>query len=170
MVSLGLDVSTVTAGYAFTDENKNILDAGFIDLKPFDSNRKKSWAVIEHLRSNVLFKSIDRINLEAALSGFGGQGSRTIVIKLARFSATLQYVLEETFPDKLNIVNATTARKQLFGKARVQGVKPKEYVRSMMCTLYDVTRWQKLNKIGNVDKRHEDVLDAIVMSTYSPSK
>ena len=171
MVSLGLDASTTTCGFAFTDENRKILHASFIDLTKFDTNRAKAWGIIERLKTEPLWSKIDRVNLEAALSGFSGPSSRTVVIKLARFSATLQYVLEDVFGlDKLVLVNATTARKQLFGKARQKGIKPKEYVRAMMDTLYDTTPWQVKNKIGNVDKRFEDVLDSIVISAYAPTK
>jgi hypothetical protein len=170
-VFLGLDASTSTCGFAFTDENRKILHAGFIDLTKFGTNREKSWAIINRLKTEPLWPMIDRVNLEAALSGFSGPSSRTVVVKLARFSATLQYVLEDTFGlDKLNLINATTARKQLFGKARIKGVKPKEYVRSMMDTLYDTTPWQVKNKIGNTDKRFEDILDSIVISVYAPAK
>ena len=171
MISLGLDASTTTCGFAFTDETRKILHAGFIDLTPFTTNRDKAWAIINRLKTEQLWSKIDRVNLEAALSGFSGPSSRTVVVKLARFSATLQYVLEDTFGlDKLNLVNATTARKQLFGKARINGVKPKEFVRASMDVLYDTTPWQVKNKIGNVDKRYEDVLDAIVSAVHTPTK
>lgn len=170
-VFLGLDASTTTCGFAFTDESRKILCAGFIDLTPHTTNRDKAWAIVNRLKTDPLWANIDRVNLEAALSGFSGPSSRTVVVKLARFSATLQYVLEDTFGlDKLNLVNATTARKQLFGKARLKGVKPKEYVRAMMDTLYDTALWQVKNRIGNVDKRFEDVLDSIVISVYAPAK
>ena len=171
MTSLGLDASTSTCGFAFTDENRKILHAGFIDLTKFGTNREKAWGIINQLKTEPLWDKVDRVVLESALSGFSGPSSRTVVIKLARFSATLQYVLEDTFGlDKLVLVNATTARKQLFGKARIKGVKPKEFVRTSMDVLYDTTPWQVKNKIGNVDKRVADILDAIVLSAYAPTK
>ena len=169
MVSLGLDASTTTCGFAFTDENRKILHAGFIDLTKFDTNRAKAWGIVERLKTEPMWSKIDRVNLEAALSGFSGPSSRTVVIKLARFSATLQYVLEDVFGlDKLVLVNATTARKQLFGKARVRGIKPKIFVDTELSKLYDISPWVIKNKIGNMDKRMEDVKDAVVISTYSP--
>lgn len=170
MVNLGLDASTTTCGYAFTDENRKILACGFIDLTSVKTDREKSWRIVDTLKKHTLFNSIDRVGLESALSGFSGPSSRTVVVKLARFSATLQYVLEDVFPNKLVLVNATTARKQLFGKARVKGIKPKEYVKSSMALLYDLTEWEIKNTRGNVDKRMEDVLDSIVISVYSPTK
>lgn len=170
MISLGLDASTTTCGFAFTDETRKILHAGFIDLTPFTTNRDKAWAIINRLKTEQLWSKIDRVNLEAALSGFSGPSSRTVVVKLARFSATLQYVLEDTFGlDKLNLVNATTARKQLFGKARIRGTNPKIFVDTELSKLYDISPWIIKNRIGNIDKRMEDVKDAIVIATYEPN-
>jgi len=170
MVSLGLDASTTVCGFAFTDENRKILHAGFIDLTKFDTNRAKAWGIVERLKTEPLWSKIDRVNLEAALSGFSGPSSRTVVIKLARFSATLQYVLEDVFGlDKLVLVNATTARKQLFGKARIRGTKPKIFVDAELSKLYDISPWIIKNRIGNIDKRMEDVKDAIVIATYEPN-
>lgn len=171
MLSLGLDASTTTCGFVITDEHRKIHAANFIDITPYNTNREKAWAIIDHLKKKEpLFTKIDRVNLEAALSGFSGGSSRTVVIKLARFNATLEYVLQDVFPFQINLVNATTARKQAFGKARVKGVKPKVYVKSMVDTLYDMTPWTIKNRIGNPDKRMEDVLDALVISLYTPPK
>ena len=41
MVTLGLDISTSTVGYAFT-KNQRILDMGFIDIKKLNKNIWKS--------------------------------------------------------------------------------------------------------------------------------
>ena len=168
-IFLGLDVSTTTCGYAFTDENKKILHAGFLDLTKIVGNRAKAAGVISTIEAQAP-GPIDRVNLEGALGGFSGPASRTVIIKLARFNAVLEYALQDAFTCPIYLVNATTARKQLFGKARVKGLKPKEYVRIMMDKLYDTKPWQTLNKIGNVDKRYEDVLDSIVMAVYCPPK
>lgn len=170
MTSLGLDASTSTCGFAFTDENRKILHAGFIDLTKLGTNREKAWGIINQLKTEPLWDKVDRVVLESALSGFSGPSSRTVVIKLARFSATLQYVLEDTFGlDKLVLVNATTARKQLFGKARIRGTKPKIFVDAELSKLYDISPWIIKNRIGNIDKRMEDVKDAIVIATYEPN-
>ena len=106
--------------------------------------------------------------MEGALNGFSGPSSRTVVVKLARWSAILEFVLQDSFSCPINLVNATTARGQLFGMSRIIGIKPKEYVKYMMDMLYDTSQWEVKNKIGNPDKRNEDMLDAIVISTYVP--
>ena len=48
MVILGLDASTSTVGYAF-NENGKIVEAGFINIKKLESNKDKSFYVIENL-------------------------------------------------------------------------------------------------------------------------
>lgn len=171
MVFCGLDASLSTCGYAFTDENKHIISAGFVDLTPFSTNRLKSAAVVEMIKSKcpIDYNELNRINLEGALSGFSGPSSRSVVVKLARWSAVLEFVLQDSFVCPINLVNAVTARKQLFGKARIVGVKPKVYVKSMMDKLYDTSAWAVTNRVGNPDKRNEDMLDAIVIATYAPT-
>lgn len=172
MVACGLDVSTTVAGWSFTDENKKILSAGFLDLTTLHTNRDKAAAVVSLIKLNcpVDYHQLTRINLEGALSGFSGPSSRVVVIKLARWSAVLEFVLQDSFNCPINLINATTARKQLFGKARVVGVKPKEYVKEKMESMYELNKWKPLNKKGNVDVRYADILDSIVMSVYIPEK
>ena len=170
MLSCGLDASTTVCGYAFTDENKQIVAAGFLDLTPFATNRLKSAAVVAMIKTKfpIDHNKLDRINLEGALGGFSGPSSRVVVVKLARWSAILEFVLQDAFACPINLINATTARKQLFGKARIDGINPKVYVKSMIDTLYDMTPWIVKNRIGNPDKRTEDMFDAVVMATYNP--
>ena len=166
MISLGFDASTSCVGFAFT-ENKVILDASFIDISKIKGNREKAWFVIETLKNHKLIDQIDQINLEASLSGFAGPSSRSVVILLARWNAIFEYVLQDHYKLPINLVNVATARKQAFGKAKLKGMKPKPYVKMMLDQLYDMTPWQTKNKIGNVDKRVEDVYDAIVISLYN---
>ena len=170
MVSCGLDASTTTVGWAFTDENKKIVSAGFLDLTPFATNRLKSAAVVALIKSKcpVDCTKLDRINLEGALGGFSGPSSRVVVVKLARWSAVLEFVLQYAFACPINLINATTARKQLFGKARIKGIKPKIFVKENIEKMYDMTPWVKLNRNGIADKKMEDVYDAIVASCYEP--
>ncbi len=71
MVILGLDSSTSVTGWAFSD-NDVILDAGFIDTKKFETTKEKTYHIISVLEKNKLMKSVECINLEAALSGYAG--------------------------------------------------------------------------------------------------
>lgn len=169
MISLGFDASTSTVGYVYV-EDKKILHASFIDISKVKGNREKAWAVIDVIKSNPLTAKVEQVSLEGSLSGFAGPSSRTVVVQLARWNAVFEYVLQDYFKKPVNLVNVATARKQAFGKAKIQGMKPKEYVKMMVEKLYDMTPWQVKNKIGNVDKRVEDVYDALVIALYEPNQ
>jgi hypothetical protein len=91
-----------------------------------------------------------------------------VVVQLARWNAVLEYVLEDFFKRPVNLVNVSTARKQLFGKARIKGIKPKAYVKMELDKLYDMTPWIVYNKVKHIDKRVEDVYDAAVIALYAP--
>jgi hypothetical protein len=167
MISLGLDASTTCVGWAFTSGSV-ILDCGFYDISDYKGNRLKSHRVISLLADNPLIKNIGRVNLEGSLSGFSGPSSRTVVMMLARYNSVLEYVLQDSFRVPVNLVGAMTARKQVLGAARLEGMKPKEFVKMKMDKLYDLSKWEVKNKKGNVDKRMEDVRDACVIALYNP--
>lgn len=166
MITLGFDASTTCVGWSFT-ENGVILDCGFIDTKEIEGNRQKAWHVIDVMKKNPLTLKSDSINLEASLSGFSGAHS---VVPLARWNAVFEYVLEDYFHKKINLINVSTARKQAFGKARVKGLKSKEYVSLMIAKMFDISKWMVLNKKGNEHKNMEDVKDAIVISLFNNTK
>jgi len=168
MVTLGFDSSTTVTGYAFI-ENKKILDCGFIDTSKLKVNKEKAFFVINHLSTNPLISKIGRLNLETSLSGFmQGFARQQVIIKLARWNAVFEYIISEHYKLPVNLVNATTARKQLFGKSRIKGIKPKEYVKEKIEKMYDMSPWIKINKIGNVDVKMADVYDAVVIGNWSP--
>jgi hypothetical protein len=167
VIYLGLDASTTTVGYAYTDENKSILKSGFIDISSFTTIRDKVHAVLAELNLHDEFKLIECVILESALSGFmGGRTRQQTIILLAKMNATLEYVLQETAKKTVKLVNVSTARKQAFGKARIAGLKSKEYVKQKIESMFDYTKFQIMNKKNLPDKRMEDVYDAIVLSLY----
>ena len=169
MISLGFDASTSVVGYAFV-EDKKILSCGFLDISKIEGNREKAWHVAHFIQSHPLVDKVEQINLEASLSGFAGPSNRAVVLLLARWNAVFEYVLEDCFAKKVNLANVASARKQAFGKAKVKGMKPKPYVKMMIEQMYDMTPWLVYNKLKNVDKKMEDVYDAIVIALYSPPK
>jgi hypothetical protein len=61
-------------------------------------------------------------------------------------------------------INPNTARKKVFGKARVKGVKAKDYVKMKIDEMYDTKKWCKTTSRGNFDSRNIDSYDALVMS------
>ena len=165
MVSLGLDASTTCVGYAFT-EDKKILDMGFIDIKKEKTPKDKVQKVLGFLHESPYIDSVIDINIEDNLSGFaGGRTSQQVIIKLAKFNAILCFMLEN-FEYNVNSINPMTARKQVFGKARVKGKKAKEFVQEEIEKMYNTNKWCKHTTRGNWDKRNIDMYDGLVMSLF----
>ena len=163
---LGLDVSTSCVGYAFT-KDKKIIDMGFIDLKKQKTPKEKTFFVLTHLSKSPYIDEIKKINIEDNLSGFsGGRTSQQVIVKLAKFNAILGFVIEEEFGVEVKNINPNTARKQVFGKARIKGVPAKEYVKMKIEKMYDTKKWCKTTSRGNWDKRNIDAYDGLVMSLY----
>ena len=166
MVTLGLDASTTCVGYAFT-EDKKILDMGFIDIKKQITPKDKVQKVLEFLNNSKYIDNVIDINIEDNLSGFaGGRTSQQVIVKLAKFNAILCFMLEEMFDYEVNSVNPMTARKGVFGKARVKGVKAKDFVKEQIEKMYDTKKWCKKTKTGLWDKRNIDAYDGLVMSLF----
>ena len=166
MVTLGLDASTTCVGYAFT-EDKKILDMGFIDISKEKTPKDKVQKVLEYLNNSSYIDGVMDINIEDNLSGFaGGRTSQQVIIKLAKFNAILCFMLEEMFEFNVNSINPMTARKQVFGRARVKGKKAKEFVQEEIEKMYNTNKWCKETARGNWDKRNIDMYDGLVMSLY----
>ena len=166
MVTLGLDVSTTCVGYAFTNDKK-ILDMGFIDIKKEKTPKEKVQKVLEFLNNSSYIDDVIDINIEDNLSGFaGGRTSQQVIIKLAKFNAILCFMLEEMFEFNVHSINPMTARKNVFGKARIKGIKAKEFVKGQVEKLYDTKKWCKHTTRGNWDKRNIDAYDGLVMSLF----
>ena len=165
MVSLGLDASTTCVGYAFT-EDKKILDMGFIDIKKEKTPKDKVQKVLDFLHKSPYIDNVNDINIEDNLSGFaGGRTSQQVIIKLAKFNAILCFMLEN-FDFDVHSINPMTARKQVFGKARVKGKKAKDFVKEEIEKMYNTKKWCKETTRGNWDKRNIDMYDGLVMSLF----
>jgi len=166
MVILGLDASTTCVGYAFT-EDKKILDMGFIDIKKEITPKDKVQKVLDFLNKSPYIDNTININIEDNLSGFaGGRTSQQVIVKLAKFNAILCFMLEEIFQMEVNSINPMTARKNVFGKARIKGKKAKEFVQEQIEKMYNTKKWCKETTRGNWDKRNIDMYDGLVMSLF----
>lgn len=165
-MTLGLDASTSTVGWAFSEDGK-IVSAGFLDISNLETSKEKSLFVLDYLRSTPLLKNVTEINLEAALSGFaGGRTSQQVIIKLARFNAVFEYIISEETKLTVNLCNVNTMRKQLFGKSRVKGMKAKEFVKANIVNFVDVTKFDQKKKKGSWDERNGDMYDAMVCALF----
>ena len=166
MVTLGLDASTTCVGYAFT-KDKKILDMGFIDIKKQKTPREKVFKVLGFLDNISYIDEVEKIFVEDNLSGFaGGRTSQQVIIKLAKFNAILCFMLEEMFEFNVHSINPMTARKNVFGVARVKGIKAKDLVKRKIEEMYDTKKWCKTTSRGNWDKRNIDAYDGLVMSLF----
>ena len=166
MVILGLDISTTCVGYAFT-KDKKILNMGFIDIKKETTPKKKVFKVLDFLNKSSYIDQVFTIYVEDNLSGFaGGRTSQQVIVKLAKFNAILCFMLEEVFGMEVHNINPMTARKNVFGKARIKGIKAKEFVKGQVERLYDTSNWCKTTSRGNWDKRNIDMYDGLVMSLF----
>jgi len=165
---LGLDASTSIVGYAFADERKKIRDAGFLNISKLENNREKGKFVVEFLKNHAAIKYTEKINLEAALSGFGGGlTSQQTIITLSRWNAVLEYILYEELRIPIVLCNVNSMRKVILGAARIKGIKPKEYVKGrlpeVVCNLKD---FEKLNRKGEWDAHNSDMYDAVICSLF----
>ena len=166
MKKLGLDASTTTVGYAFVDGSE-VIDMGFIPIEKEKSIRDKVQLTMDIITDIDPFEHIDKINIEDSLSGFmRGRTSQQTIIKLAKFNAVLTYCLEFAYGEIIEGVNPMTARKHLFGKARVKGVSAKDFVKKEINCLYNLEEYVKLTKTGLWDKRNMDAYDALVCALY----
>lgn len=166
MRKIGLDASTTTVGFAFVDD-KNVIDIGFIPIDKQKTIRDKVQLTMDELTKLDPFEEVDKIYIEDNLSGFSrGRTSQQTIIKLAKFNAVLTYCLEFAYGEIVNGVNPMTARKHLFGKARVKGKTAKEFVKEEINSLYNLEEYVKLTKTGLWDKRNMDSYDALVCALY----
>ena len=165
MVTLGLDISTTCVGYAFT-KDKKILDMGFIDIKKEKTPKEKVFKVLDFLNNSSYIDEVFDINIEDNLSGFaGGRTSQQVIIKLAKFNAILCFMLEN-FDFNVHNINPMTARKNVFGKARIKGIKAKDFVKEEIEKRFKTKKWCKSTKTGLWDKRNIDMYDGLVMALY----
>lgn len=162
---LGLDSSSKTTGYSFFN-GQEVIDAGFIDTSKLSTNREKTLHIVSVLASNSNMSSVAEIKLEAFLSGFKrGKTSQKIVIMLARFNATLEYVLNDKFNVPVRLVSANTARKSVLGKAFIKGMPAKEYVkRNLPKKFPEVKKFEKMNNKNEWNAKNGDMYDAVVIS------
>ena len=166
MKKLGLDASTTTVGYAFVDGSE-VIDLGFIPIQKEKSIRDKVQLTMDTITELDPFDQVEQIYIEDSLSGFSrGRTSQQTIIKLAKFNAVLVYCLEFAYGEIVEGINPMTARKNLFGKARKQGVTAKDFVKKEINCLYNLEEYVKLTKTGLWDKRNMDAYDALVCALY----
>ena len=140
---------------------------GFIDISKQDTFKDKAYHAMEILDDNQYMQKADKIIVEDSLSGFmGGRTRMQTIIKLAKFNAVFCFVMEWKHDVDVELVNPNTARKIVFGKARVKGKSAKEYVKEQVDKRFKPNGFIKMNKHGNPDKRNIDAYDALVCAFF----
>ena len=161
-----MDASTTTVGYAFVD-GKEIVTMGFIPIQKEDTIRDKVRLTMDMITELDPFEKVEQIYIEDSLSGFmRGRTSQQTIIKLAKFNAVLTYCLEFAYGEIVEGINPMSARKSLFGKAKVKGVSAKDFVKKEINRLYSLDEYVKLTPTGLWDKRNMDGYDALVCALY----
>ena len=164
-VSLGLDISSTTIGYCFSSSELDISHAGFISVHKEVSIRKKAHKVADELKKIQLQPFV--VIVEDSLSGFGGgRTSQQTIVKLAKCNAIVSYVVEEMYNLEVQHINVSTMRKTVFGKAREKGVDSKQFVKTHLDNMLDLSEFTHYNSKQNYDKKNYDMLDAVVASLY----
>ncbi len=164
MIVFGLDASTKTAGYALV-EDRVPLEMSWIDLSKLETNKDKAHAVANFILNHPQYKNIEKIVLESPVIGFSrGATSQQTIATLIRFNGILEYVLQDKTNLKVELITSMQARKKALGKAFVKGLKPKEYVKTRLDQMYDLSKFQKINRIGNEDVHMGDARDGLVLA------
>jgi len=97
----------------------------------------------------------------------GGKTRMQTIIKLAKFNAVFCFVMEWRHDVNVELINPNTARKLVFGKARVKGKPAKQYVKEQVEERFKPNGFIKMNKRGNPDRRNIDAYDALVCAFSS---
>ncbi len=167
---IGIDLSTTVSGLAISD-NKKILNATAIDISKESSYDGKANLIISKIDEWILkYNNITVFNIEGALNAFAfGKTNTMTIIKLVKTNAVISYILEKKYPDiRINLLNMNTARKNLFGKCRIKGVKSKPFVKMMIeSTNPEIIQFyipMKSSRCKNENVLNQDIRDAAVMA------
>jgi RNase H-fold protein (predicted Holliday junction resolvase) len=158
---VGLDLSTSICGWAISN-NKIVKNAGFFNISKEKTFKEKACVIIDGIKNYC----IDKINVEETMSGFArGFTSQQTLIKLVQNKSVICYILEEAFKIPVCYCNVHTTRKKVFGKSRIKGMNPKEFVMMELEKIMpELHKFDKKNKRNGFDKHNYDMYDAIVMS------
>jgi len=173
MTILGFDCSTSCCGWAFSTDGI-VQDAGFIDISKKETTKEKAFLVIETLKNHPLTPQINHINLETALLGFNhGKSKQQIIIKLIRLNAIFEYIISEYWKKPVNLLNVSTMRKKVLGKARIKlpnskkNMPSKDFVKQELPKVVpNLSKFDKMNTKNRWNKKNSDTYDAIIASLF----
>ncbi len=164
-VRIGLDCSSKKMGVGIVDvKSKELLKYETVKLDA-DSMFKNVEIIEEWFYPIEPQYIIQEIVIEDYLMGFSGGTSQHTLMLLCQINTLLEFTLmKKQF--SVRKINVQTARKEVFGKARVNGKKPKEYVFEQVMKLYPEIIIE-LGRTGKPKAGTDDFLDAIVLACTS---
>lgn len=165
----GIDLSTTCCGLCVVNEAGKILYLKALDISKEHDYTLKSNIILSQIEQIEKFiGNIETITIEEALLGFmNGKTRQQTIISLIKWNAVFSYIFSLARPNiRFNRANVSTMRKNVLGKARIKGMKSKDFVKQEISNKYDLTPWIIVNKKGNEDKKMEDCRDALICAEY----
>ena len=164
---LGLDASSSCIGWSLLDDQENLIDFGYLDLKPFDDLYLKLEFFREFLLEFEKKYSIDslKIYIEEPLMMFGkGKSMAQVISKLQRWNGMISAVIYSDFEIKPILINASHARK-LCGVKINRDSKAKEQVMEFVKNknIIPEDKWDK-KKTGKLKDYVYDICDAYIVA------
>ena len=162
---VGFDISTNCTGYSVIDENRELLDYGFIDTSKGITFLDKAdifASSISGLKIHVGDKT--RVAIEDVLSKFaGGRSTAKTIIALARFNGIASYILRTFFDDPPVHINVLRARNLAECKVP-KNINSKEFVLSKAMEWYPQIQWPKMKTKDKLANSCFDIADSIIIA------
>lgn len=169
---MGLDISTKTTGWSVVDPpTKHIIDQGFIDSSEPKDIFDRAEIINNELDVIIQKYTPTKINIEDSLKQFAyGRSRANVILKLARVNGIVSYHLQKDLQYSTEHINASTARKALFGKSRDKAYSnTKKFVLANLHIMLGDDWFNSLPKMKTKDKLSKnayDICDSIVVAFY----
>jgi hypothetical protein len=141
--------------------------------KKFKTPYVKATYVINELKLILDKYEISRVNIEENLKSFAqGKTRADIIVLLAKFNGIISFYLNQIMELPIYFINASSARKEVLGRAfdRVRFPKDtKGFVLHLLTKMLGeefVAELPRMKKKDAVAKEAGDICDAIVMCLY----
>jgi len=156
---LGLDISSSIVGYCVLDEDENILEIFYIDLRKIEDLFDKANYVLQKLFIIKDYYNITKVGIEDFLQKFAfGKSSIKTIIKLSQINTLVSYVIFTNFGMRPVFFNSRSARKIVLGKSY-----SKEETFQIISQKYNSVNWPKKRNGAYADQAY-DMSDSLIIS------
>jgi len=156
---LGLDISSSIIGYCVIDENENIIEISYIDLRKVEELFDKVKYTLQELFIVKEKYDIIKIGIEDFLQKFAfGKSSIKTIIKLSQINTLVSYEIYNTFCIRPIFFNSRSARKIVLGKSY-----NKEETFQIISQKYNSVNWPKKKNNTYADQAY-DMSDSLIIS------